>query len=417
MGDDARHAVDDLAHALGFHDGQQTTYVPYLNYIQGCWPGKRTKNEFVQLFAEVVTFFIEHHESSVQSYIDSLVNHSQHTYFQDTLPASKVRKIAVEDAVLLILGSWTLMRTYFIPLHGRPRHIFQVASNCQSDLEPMQQSLFNLIGSSGLIPNSREALPPIESVTQPDLELDDMSSLSPSFANHSSAGLIESLSIEARDLNLSKLMTLARVRLIWTDNLSRHLLLSRRGQKKYLELFALPCALHRGSLNVFGTIGISADLLDEIESSYANLFNPIVPNRIHKYVENFIGLRLWCWCLSCSSQRLKSRELRMLKSQVSRVGRRNDRFRHSQLQLPYDPMLDTLAGREATWWDQTEFENLWPRILALEKCLQEARPWSFWVLLRDKRDTVQYWTFLFGTVILALTMVQVVLGALQVSGS
>lgn len=341
-------------------------------------------------------FEVEHHESSVQSYIDSLVNHSQHSYFQDTPPASKVRKIAVEDAVLLILGSWTLMRTYFIPLHGRPRHIFHMASNCQSGIEPMQQSLFNLIGASGLIPNSREALPSIESVTQPDVELDDMSSLSPSFANHSSAGLIESLSIEARDLNLSKLMTLARVRLIWTDNLSRHLLLSRRGQKKYLELFALPCALHRGSLNVFGTIGISADLLDEIESSYANLFNPIVPNRIHKYVENFVGLRLWCWCLGCSSQRLKSRELRMLKSQVSRVGRRNDRFRHSQLQLPYDPMLDTLAGREATWWDQTEFENLWPRILALEKCLQEARPWSFWVLLRDKRDTVQYWTFLYG---------------------
>lgn len=58
MSDDARHAVADLAHALGFHDEQQTTYVPYLNYIQGCWPGKRTKNEFLQLYAEVVSFFI-----------------------------------------------------------------------------------------------------------------------------------------------------------------------------------------------------------------------------------------------------------------------------------------------------------------------------------------------------------------------
>lgn len=337
----------------------------------------------------------EHHESSVQSYIGSLVNNSQHIYFQDTPPASQVRQIAVEDAVLLILGSWTLMHTYFIPLHGRPRHIFRMASNRHPDIEPLQQSLFNFIESSGLIPNPREALTPVESVTQQDVELDDMSSLSPSFAHHSSAGLIESLSIEARDLNLSKLMTLARVRLIWTDNLSRHLLLSRRGQKKYLELFALPCALHRGTLNVFGTIGISANLLDEVESSYANLFNPTVPNRIHKYAERLIGLRLWCWCLSCSSQRLKSRELRMLKGQVSRVGRHNDRFRYGKLQLPYDPRLEDLAGREATWWDQTEFENLWPRILALEKCLQEARPWSFWVLLRDKRDTVQYWTFLY----------------------
>lgn len=58
MDDDANHAVADLAHALGFQDGQQSTYVPYLNYIQGCWPGKRTKAEFLKLFAEVVTFFM-----------------------------------------------------------------------------------------------------------------------------------------------------------------------------------------------------------------------------------------------------------------------------------------------------------------------------------------------------------------------
>jgi hypothetical protein len=289
------------------------------------------------------------------------------------------------------------MRTYFISLHGRPRHILRIATNRHPGPDVLQQSLFSLIERSNLIPSPREVLMPNELITQQDVELDDMSSLNPLFAHHSSAGLIESLSIETRDLNLSKLMTLARVHLIWTDNMSRHLLLSRRGQKKYLELFALPCTLHRGALNVFGTIGISADLLDEVESSYSNLFNPILPNRFHKYAGRLIGLQLWCWCLRCSSQRLRNRELRINKGQVSRVGRHNDRFRYCQLQLPYDPMLQVLAEREATWWDQTEFENLWPRILALEKCLQEARPWNFWVLLRDKRDTVQYWTFLYIT--------------------
>lgn len=63
--------------------------------------------------------------------------------------------------------------------------------------------------------------------------------------------------------------------------------------------------------------------------------------------------------------------------------------------LPFDPFLRELAEEEAcSWWDQGTFENLWARIVALDLCLDEARPWSFWVLLRDRRNTVQYWTFL-----------------------
>ncbi|KAM5366831.1 hypothetical protein ACJZ2D_010283 [Fusarium nematophilum] len=383
-------AVNDLARALGFQGEDQAIYLPYIDYIKGCWPGKRTKAEFLQLFIEVVDFFTEYGKSSIQACIDILVENGQHTYFQDTPPASQVRKIAVRDAVLLIIGSWTLMRTYLVPLHGRPRHVLHIASHRHPDTEPLQQSLYSLVESSGILPSPQEASTPVESG---DLELDDLS-LAPAFAHHSSAGLIESLSIESKDLNLSKLITLARVRLVWTDNLSRHLLLSKRGQKKYLELFALPCALHRGALNAFDILGISPNLLDEIESSYANLFNPTSPSGVHKYAGWLIGLPLWCWCLGCSSQRMRGRELHLLKCQATHAERQRDRSRSYQLRMPYDPMLEDLAGREATWWDQTEFENLWPRILALERCLQEARPWNFWVLLRDKRDTVQYWTFL-----------------------
>ncbi len=74
------------------------------------------------------------------------------------------------------------------------------------------------------------------------------------------------------------------------------------------------------------------------------------------------------------------------------------------------------------------------RIQPLDQCLQDAKPWNFWVLLRDNRDTVQYWTFLlvappslpslslqdqtstglldtdrFGSIVLVLTMLQVIL--------
>jgi hypothetical protein len=248
---------------------------------------------------------------------------------------------------------------------------------------------------------------------------------------------VESLSITAQDLNLIKLTRLAHVRVLWTDNVSRHLLLSRRSQKWYLELFALPCTLQSGT-----QVGLSVALADEIEASYANLFNPHAHSPfsswVHMFLGKIVGLQLWCWCLTCSSRRLRAKELTGLKHQTMapRSEYRGERKRANWMlvNIPYDPSLHELAKHEATWWDQTEFENLWPRILTLERCLQEAKPWSFWVLLRDNRDTVQYWTFLcvsrlslkteftltnnrFGTVILVFTMAQVILGILQVVSS
>jgi len=60
----------------------------------------------------------------------------------------------------------------------------------------------------------------------------------------------------------------------------------------------------------------------------------------------------------------------------------------------FDGHIKHLIEREPIDWSVDEFPRFWPRILALDKCLQEARPWNFWVLFRDRRDTLQYWTFL-----------------------
>ncbi|KAH8898956.1 hypothetical protein GQ53DRAFT_361285 [Thozetella sp. PMI_491] len=310
------------------------------------------------------------------------------------------------------------MRSYFVPLHGRQRHILAIASRRHPQVEPLQQSLFDLIEGSGLVPSPLESPIHEASMVDQEVELGTLSLSNQLFPLHSSAGLVESLSIESKDLNLFKLTRLARVRVLWTDNVSRHLLLSRKGQHWYLELFALPCAIQGGVYGAIHTPGISAALIDEIEASYANLFNPHSPSRLHCLAVRLIGLSFWCWCLSCSSKRLRSRELQKLRDYNSPGQRRHGTAvtRSGDIEIPYDPLLLELTEREATWWDQTEFENFWPRILALDKCLQDAKPWSFWVLLRDNRDTVQYWTFLFGTIILVLTVAQVILGAMQVAG-
>ena len=50
--------------------------------------------------------------------------------------------------------------------------------------------------------------------------------------------------------------------------------------------------------------------------------------------------------------------------------------------------------KDATQWSQTEYAQLWPRIMALDAHLWQTKPWSFSVLFRDRRNTIQYWTFL-----------------------
>ncbi|SPN99227.1 uncharacterized protein DNG_02264 [Cephalotrichum gorgonifer] len=337
---------------------------------------------------------------TIQSYIDRLTDDHDHAYFKSLDIGSDIRRTQVQDNVFLILGLWMLMREYFVPSHGKchilwaykiasttsPSSSSSISSSSSSHIQPppLEAPLSQLIETSSLLPSRSEAsthdeplFPPPQvagAANDTDIPLSAIS-----FGLHLSAGLTESLSIEARDLNLFRLTTLADVSILWTDNISRHLLLTRRGQRRHVELFALPCAMGTGAHDVLRDIGIPADVMHEIKLSYANLFNPAPPSALHRYLNGAVGLALWCWCLSCSSRRLRDRAFR---------------DRRDAALLPYDPLLRELAEHETSLWEQSEFENLWPRIVALERCLQEARPWNFWVLLRDSRDTVQYWTFL-----------------------
>lgn len=395
-----------LACSLGVESPDSLAHSqPYIKYIENQWTGKRTKGDYMGLFADILSYFhgicspialnfsepeltvniTAHPNDSIQSCIEVLTADAANVYFNDTPASSEVRKMAVTDAVVLILGTWALMKSYFVPSQGRQSHILSVTANHNVGCGPLDRSPASLINGSGLLPN------PKESTKMEQNDQDVASAVSAAFSLHSSAGLVESLSITSRDLNLVKLVRLARVRVLWTDNVSRHLLLSKRGKRHYLELFALPCALESGT-----RISLSPALADEIQSSYANLFNPCSTTSFtrvfHVMLGTFVGLRLWCWCITCSSRRLRTKELRRLQDKRSPRGQQE---RAILEKIPHDPFLAELANREATWWDQTEFENLWPRILALDKCLQEAKPWSFWVLLRDNRDTVQYWTFLY----------------------
>ena len=60
----------------------------------------------------------------------------------------------------------------------------------------------------------------------------------------------------------------------------------------------------------------------------------------------------------------------------------------------YDPKVEDYMDKEARDWKPEDYPCLWPRVLTLEEFQRDAKPWSIWVLFRDRRDTGQWWALL-----------------------
>lgn len=331
---------------------------------------------------------------SIRGFLSSLITRHDHYYFKDTIADSSARESRVNETVLLILGTWLLSQSYFVPSHQDQRRI--VYAYCRSteqdysEVNAFDQSIGTLISKSGLLANPEEGGNLLDDNVS-SFQIIDETDISEAFPLHSYPDLLESLSIDSKRLNAINLSTYSHVEITWTQSISRHLLLSKRAESYYLEIFVLPCALQGGAESVLSSVGISTDLIDEIECSYATLFNPSLESKLHKTMAWVIGLHHWCRCLYCTAHRFRKHTLETLK-------RIRHRRRTSSLgtdyRMAYDDQIRILMERNASQWNQTEFRNLWPRILVLDAHLQRARPWNFWVLFRDRRDTVQYWTFL-----------------------
>lgn len=205
-------------------------------------------------------------------------------------------------------------------------------------------------------------------------------------------GVQESLSISAKRLNAFTLNVFSGVDVQWTPNVSRHLLLTNVGGRYVLELFSLPCAF--GSITS-PAVGISWELRQEIEESYAMLFNAWYMKPLHVKLGAFVGIRKVCWCRSCCAYRYRKRCIRACRSRGLATSLRRINNTANPIQSDFDPVLENLMMKYSMDdWTPESFPSLWPRIARLEKHLQSSRPWSLWVLFRDRRDTLQFWTFL-----------------------
>ncbi|KAF1970999.1 hypothetical protein BU23DRAFT_570259 [Bimuria novae-zelandiae CBS 107.79] len=367
-----------LAHALSYNEyPNDLSAEPYLNYIANRHVGRGMLDNYLALFMRVVQHFsnaqkqpvrITPSAPSIRSLLATLSSSDSEAMFANTETGSKARKEDVEDTVMYIMGTWTMLQSSFVQLLSGFRKIM-TAYEMQTELdgtskESFDQSLAGWIQGSRMLPGPHKetrssiigfeddvvrtamkriallgqatSMHPRTFINKPStsslLTQFDLGLSNSRILHHSLDAMdsLESLSVKATRLNAFTLNVLGAVQISWTHNISCHMLLSRHGGRHVLEIFALPHDSH----------------------------------------------------------------------------------------IEYDPLLVKLMnGTEASDWTQDLFPCLWSRMVRLEDHLQEAKPWSIWILFRDRRDTLQFWTFCFATIVVLLTFLQVALGVVQVVGS
>ncbi|OAG03833.1 uncharacterized protein CC84DRAFT_1197442 [Paraphaeosphaeria sporulosa] len=457
-----------LAHALGFNDyPTNSTAEPYLNYIQKQYAGSETIEVYIDLFIEVIEHFRPGAVANgtpivptVRTLTEKYALSGFRDVFADTLAGDPRRKEHVEDTVMCIIGTWTMMLSSF-QYKNRSRKvvaaysIFTDATISQTTtpitpssttstppsvvVAPYDNSVAGLIAGSGLLPggqwdhrisvendatmrmialmfNAADASnrSPLQTLLSPSSGRALPCQTSP-YALLEELNAQESLSIRATRLNAFTLNVLSAVDILWTPNVSRHMLLTKISGRFVLELFSLPCAF---DAITSPAVGIPVELTQEIEESYAVLFNAWPNAPFHAKFGALVGLRKVCWCWSCSAYRYRQRCITAWKTRAPVTPRRKSKVASNLHNSDFDPTLETLmTSQSMSDWTPEDFPTLWPRIARLEQHLQTSRPWSLGVLFRDRRDTMQFWTFLFATVVVFLTVVQVLLGVAQVVGS
>jgi hypothetical protein len=434
---------------VGFPDYPATrTAEPYLNYVSNRYIGRGTLHEYLALFVRVIEHFNGSGTTSndpmrlgsahsVQTLLDQLAAEEDEVLFADTTAGSAARKEDVEDTVMYILGGWCMMLSSFVQLPNGLRKV-TAAYNGQGEeqsntKDAYNESLAGLIRGSNLLPapgvwSDPQDTPPEDEIVQVAMKLVELLSIQNDtkrkpallsrsssnfsmFEKHDSSMLrskvsyhaletidsIESLSIKATRLNAFTLNVLGAVDISWTCNVTRHLLLTRRGGRWIMEVFAMPCVFKATSFTS-ETVGIPAELAQEIQESYCILFNGWPKTTLHARIARYSGLRRFCWCWSCSASRYRNRTMRQLKKGRSATSTSKWHTRRTQTSRgssEFDPQLIELMNEnELSDWTHDLFPSLWPRITALEQHVQDAKPWSIWILFRDRRDTLQFWTFL-----------------------
>lgn len=209
------------------------------------------------------------------------------------------------------------------------------------------------------------------------------------------------LPLYPKETNAYLLQTLLRVQIRWVDTLALHLDYDK--SSKTLSIFAYPSfclnTLHTGGM-IYSFANIDhgdakpddiSQLLREVLLSYRLLFGQSGPSR-----------KLFRRCFTPSS--IPPCEMDPLLPLLCT----NALLPHISSDIPPDLSIYFVAR---------DFPVYSERIELITKELRDARPKSLADLVRDKRDTLQYWTFwlvaIIGVLGLLLSLVQVILQGVQ----
>ncbi|ORY09143.1 hypothetical protein BCR34DRAFT_603050 [Clohesyomyces aquaticus] len=423
----------------------------YFNYLEVCKSPKIFRGEYLNYYLDAIHYFSNTGSDSefqtrrtIQTYIDSLQD--QIIKFRNSKESKDVYKTLATDLALNIIGTRLALLVYFEnhPSGGRPieaayRHRKKTATSGNAsqsnhrDKDLLGCSIAELIGITGLVPSRRSCMDSLWEVTNllnaddprsriMKLSLSNMGSknldgpgrlqfLSTSVNEiYAPLDLLESATIPAKDLNLYTLRKFAGVKIHWTNNVNRHMLLSKRLGRWVLECFAMPMLLGQKL-----PAGMEQKYMHEVQHTYPTLFRPLDPGKHVKGLNKLMQRKFWCWCKACSVRRVTLEAIEQLKKETAHTTQ-DENCCEKKVSL-FDPTLESEVGSKSKDWNPEVYECLWSRIVTLYEFQNNAKPWSFWVLFRDRRDTVQFWTFLFAAFIIPLTIVQVAMGIAQVAGT
>lgn len=222
-------------------------------------------------------------------------------------------------------------------------------------------------------------------------------------ASEKSKTLSSWLPLYPKETNSYLLQTLLRVQIRWVDTLALHLDYDK--STRTLSIFTFPSfcldTLHAGGMIYsFGSIDHGdtnrddiSQLLREVLLSYRLLFGQSGPSR-----------KLFRHCFTHSD--IRPCEMDPLLPLLC-----------TNAQLPY--ISSDIPPDRSIYFSARDFPVYSERIELITKELRDVRPKSLADLVRDKRDTLQYWTFwlvaIIGVLGLLLSLVQIILQGVQLT--
>jgi hypothetical protein len=422
----------ELAQALGYADYPHIRDAePHLNYIQQACTKNNVREEYLSFIIHIIEHFTGNnpstnsgpHSNIIQDLLRDLEKNGYLRIFTDTASDPTKRKVEVEDHVMGILGRWTMLLDQFQPPSGmRPLvTAYQKQAPNTTPASTYGQTLSSLIQKSGILTSYgyfalshpanmqsqviKTAISLVKLLSDLNSDtnnaaassstLQGNSTMSSSFASY--VPLIdmdlERSSISSKSLNAYVLSTNAAVDISWTWDLSRHMILTPANGRHMLEVFAMPCIFNATHCTA-QTIGLPPNLAAEIKYSYAMLLNAWPRPPRHAQRLQFFGIRKICQCWSCAAFRYRNSMLKEYKQWCNDNQRASKTTRGESLSLIDASIATLVKSQPLRDWDPAMFPQLWSRIERLHQHQLTAKPWSIWMLFRDRRDTLQYWTFL-----------------------